>query len=110
MSSAFLSVKKSENIMNNLPSTKTMYDALVNKDRAYEGIFYVGVKTTGIFCRPTCPARKPDIKNVEFFSSTKDALLSGYQPCKRCHPMQPFGKAPDWISGLLKAGAKQHRL
>jgi len=70
--------------MNNLPTAKTMYNALVNKDRTYEGIFYVGVKTTGIFCRPTCPARKPNIKNVEFFSSTKDALLSGYQPCKRC--------------------------
>jgi len=88
--------------MNNLPSAKTMYNALVNKDRTYEGIFYAGVKTTGIFCRPTCPARKPDIRNVEFFPSAKDALLSGYHPCKRCHPMQPFGKAPDWISRLLK--------
>jgi len=88
--------------MNNLPPSKTMYNALVNKDKTYEGIFYVGVKTTGIFCRPTCPARKPDIKNVEFFSSAKNALLSGYQPCKRCHPMQPFGKAPDWINSLLK--------
>ncbi len=88
--------------MNNLPSVKTMYDALVNKDISFEGIFYAGVKTTGIFCRPTCPARKPDIKNVEFFSTTKDALLAGFQPCKRCRPMQPLGKAPEWIASLIK--------
>ena len=88
--------------MNNLPSVKTMYNALVNKDIKYEGIFYVGVKTTGIFCRPTCPARKPDLKNVDFFPSTRDALLAGFQPCKRCRPMQPLGKAPGWITNLLK--------
>lgn len=88
--------------MNNLPTVKVMYRALVNKDVTFEGIFYAGVKTTGIFCRPTCPAKKPDMKNVEFFASAKNALLAGFKPCKRCHPMQPLGKAPEWIAGLLK--------
>jgi AraC family transcriptional regulator of adaptative response/methylated-DNA-[protein]-cysteine methyltransferase len=87
--------------MNALPSEKVMYDALVNRDKSYEGIFYVGVKTTGIFCRPVCPARKPDRKNVEYYSSTKDAILAGYRPCKRCNPMQPFGSTPDWLKELF---------
>lgn len=49
----------------------------------------VGVKTTGIFCRPTCSARKPLQKNVEFFPMAKVALSAGYRPCKRCKPMGP---------------------
>lgn len=85
-----------------LPSDKTMYEALVNKDASFEGIFIVGVKTTGIFCRPTCSARKPKPENVEYFVDTKQALSFGYRPCKVCHPMQPFGDSPDWLKGLLK--------
>ena len=46
-----------------------MYNALLNKDSSYEGSFFAGIKTTGIFCRPTCTARKPKKENVEFFSS-----------------------------------------
>ncbi len=87
--------------MNNIPSERVMYKAFINKDISFEGIFYTGVKTTGIFCRPTCPAKKPDLKNVEFFSSTKDALLAGFIPCKRCRPMEPLGKVPEWIYNLL---------
>ena len=44
-----------------------MYNALLNKDSSYEGSFFAGIKTTGIFCRPTCTARKPKKENVEFF-------------------------------------------
>jgi len=78
-----------------------MYDALLNRDSSYEGVFYLGVRTTGIFCRPTCPAKKPLRKNVEFFPSTRDALLAGYRPCRRCTPMQPDGGAPEWLEGLI---------
>ncbi|MCL5028910.1 MAG: methylated-DNA--[protein]-cysteine S-methyltransferase [Bacteroidetes bacterium] len=88
--------------MNNLPSIRTMYNALVTKDITYEGIFYVGVKTTGIFCRPSCSAKKPELRNIEFFPSTKDALLAGYRPCKRCSPMQPLGNTPNWLKDLLE--------
>jgi AraC family transcriptional regulator of adaptative response/methylated-DNA-[protein]-cysteine methyltransferase len=84
-----------------LPSEKTMYNAMLNKDKSYEGIFYAAVKTTGVFCRPCCPARKPESKNVEYFPSTKDAILAGYRPCKRCNPMQPFGSTPDWLKPLF---------
>ena len=50
-----------------------MYQALVNKDSQFEGIFYAAIKTTGIFCRPTCTARKPKPENVEYYTNTKDA-------------------------------------
>ncbi|MFO7446647.1 MAG: methylated-DNA--[protein]-cysteine S-methyltransferase [Ignavibacteriaceae bacterium] len=88
--------------MNTLPSQKTMYKALVNKDSTYEGVFYAGIKTTGIFCRPVCGAKKPLSTNVEFFKSTSEALNAGYRPCKKCHPMQPSGAVPGFISTLLK--------
>lgn len=78
------------------------YKALLERDSSFEGIFIVGVKTTGIFCRPTCSARKPKPQNVEFFDSTKDAILKGYRPCKVCRPMEQAGQAPDYILDLLK--------
>lgn len=87
--------------MEKLPDVKTMYKAFLNRDSGFEGIFYTGVKTTGIFCRPTCPARKPSLSNIEFFSTAKEALLSGYRPCKRCNPMQAPGDNPDWIVKLF---------
>ena len=85
-----------------MPDRKTMYNALLNKDSSFEGIFFVGVKTTGVFCRPTCTARKPKEENVDFFSSPKEALQNGYRPCKVCHPLQLNGEAPEWLKNLLK--------
>jgi len=84
-----------------LPDAKTLYTALVNRDRSFEGIFVVGVRTTGIFCRPTCRARKPREENVEFFASPRDALLSGYRPCKLCNPLGYKGEVPDWLQPLI---------
>ena len=85
-----------------LPDRKIMYKALLHKDSSFEGIFFVGVKTTGVFCRPTCTARKPKIENVEFFPTTKEALQYGYRPCKVCHPLQQNGETPEWLKDLLK--------
>jgi AraC family transcriptional regulator of adaptative response/methylated-DNA-[protein]-cysteine methyltransferase len=84
-----------------MPDRKTMYNALLNKDSSFEGIFFVGVKTTGVFCRPTCTARKPKEENVDFFSSAKEALKNGYRPCKVCSPMQFNGETPDWLRELM---------
>lgn len=63
------------------------YQALLNKNTFYEGVFYVGVKTTGVFCRPTCPARKPKFENYEFYQTAQAALLASFRPCKRCRPL-----------------------
>jgi len=84
-----------------LPNKDIMYEALLNKDSSFEGTFFAGIKTTGIFCRPTCTAKKPKKENVEYYSSAKDALAYGYRPCKICHPMEDYGEVPSWLKGLL---------
>jgi AraC family transcriptional regulator, regulatory protein of adaptative response / methylated-DNA-[protein]-cysteine methyltransferase len=88
-------------MLNSLPDSKTLYTALIKKDESFEGIFIVGVKTTGIFCRPTCTARKPKPENVEFFNSVREALLQGYRPCKVCNPLGNKGEVPTWLQPLL---------
>lgn len=85
-----------------LPDDNTMYQALINKDSSFEGVFFAAIKTTGIFCRPTCTARKPKAKNVEYFGSSKEALDHGYRPCKVCTPMNMKGETPIWLEGLLE--------
>lgn len=84
-----------------LPDIDTMYTALVNKDSSFEGVFFAAIKTTGIFCRPTCHARKPKPENVEYFGNSKEALDHGYRPCKVCHPMEMKGVVPIWLKPLL---------
>ena len=86
-----------------LPDEDVMYQAFVARDASFEGIFWAGVRTTGIFCRPTCSARKPLRANVEFFSGAGDALTAGYRPCQRCHPMDAQGAPPAWLQPLLDA-------
>jgi AraC family transcriptional regulator of adaptative response/methylated-DNA-[protein]-cysteine methyltransferase len=80
-----------------LPSQDKMYQALLDRDGCYDGVFYIAVKTTGIFCRPICPARKPLRKNVEFFAEPKEAVYAGYRPCKRCKPLDRVQQMPDWV-------------
>jgi AraC family transcriptional regulator of adaptative response/methylated-DNA-[protein]-cysteine methyltransferase len=77
-----------------------MYRALINRDSSFEGIFFVGVRTTGIFCRPTCTAKKPARENVDFFSTPSEALHGGYRPCLRCKPMDPSERVPKLIERL----------
>jgi AraC family transcriptional regulator of adaptative response/methylated-DNA-[protein]-cysteine methyltransferase len=80
-----------------------MYAALLERDAEFEGVFYVGVKTTGVFCRPTCGARKPKLSNVEFFPTARDALAGGFRPCKKCRPMHSPADSPAWLAPLLQA-------
>ena len=77
------------------------YEALLNRDASYAGIFFVGVKTTSVFCISTCRARKPLKKNVEFFTSFKEALDQGYRPCKICHPTEDVDKTPEQVQQAL---------
>jgi len=70
-----------------LPDDETLYQALVTRDASYEGRALVGVTSTGIFCRLTCPARNPLAKNCRFFETAAECLESGFRPCKRCHPL-----------------------
>jgi AraC family transcriptional regulator of adaptative response/methylated-DNA-[protein]-cysteine methyltransferase len=77
-----------------------MERAYLQRDAAFNGLFYLGVRTTGIFCRPTCPARKPRPKNVEYFATAREALSAGYRPCKRCRPME-LDEQPEWATRLM---------
>jgi len=81
-------------------SSAEMEQAYRKRDASYDGLFFLGVRSTGIFCRPTCPARKPLPKNVEYFSTAQDALTAGYRPCKRCRPLE-LDDQPPWAAALL---------
>lgn len=84
-----------------LPDRETMYRALACKDSEFEGIFFAAIRTTGIFCRPTCTARKPKPENVEYFPDAKSAIANGYRACKVCQPLQLPGTTPDWLQPLM---------
>jgi AraC family transcriptional regulator of adaptative response/methylated-DNA-[protein]-cysteine methyltransferase len=68
---------------------ETRWDAFVARDASFEGQFYIAVKTTGIYCRPGCPARLPKRANVRFFDTRDEAERAGFRPCKRCKPDRP---------------------
>ncbi len=87
--------------MNNLTFDEK-YEAIGKKDPKYEGFFITAVKTTGIFCRPSCRARKPNKENVEFFNNTQEALQHGYRPCKICKPMERLDETPQYIRNIIK--------
>lgn len=84
-----------------LPPREEMEKAFIAKNSGYDGLFYVAVKTTGIFCKPSCPS-KPKLENVEFYPTIREAIFAGYRPCKKCHPLELAGELPDWVSELIK--------
>lgn len=84
-----------------LPPVAELEAACQRRDASYDGLFYVGVKTTGIFCRPSCPARNPLPKNVEYFGSVREAMFAGYRACKRCRPLEVPGAHPAWVDRLI---------
>lgn len=84
-----------------LPPVDVMDRAFRERDAEFDGVFYAAVTTTRIFCRPSCPARKPGAGRVEFYASPREALFAGFRPCLRCRPLEAGGRAPDWVRGLL---------
>lgn len=79
------------------------YQALLDRKSEYEGTFYAGIKTTGVFCRPTCPAKKPKFENCEFFETAQEALLASYRPCKRCQPLSHPNQVSEVVKTLVRA-------
>ncbi|MBB4288207.1 methylphosphotriester-DNA--protein-cysteine methyltransferase [Rhizobium leguminosarum] len=84
------------------PDDDTLYEALIARSADYEGQAYVCVKTTGIFCRLTCPARKPKRENTLFFDTIAACMHSGFRPCRRCKPLEQPGREPV-VDALLAA-------
>jgi AraC family transcriptional regulator of adaptative response/methylated-DNA-[protein]-cysteine methyltransferase len=78
------------------------YRALINRDSTYEGVFFAGITSTGIFCRPTCTARKPKRENCLFFKTAQASLLAGFRPCKRCRPLLNPSEPSDMIKHLTE--------
>ena len=85
-----------------LPPRAEMVRALEARDASYDGIFLVAVRTTGIFCRPSCrPPRPPKSGNVEFFATVSQCLFAGYRPCRLCAPAVAPGTPPAWLTRLV---------
>ena len=78
-----------------------MYLALIRRDPAYNGLFLIAVKTTGIFCRSTCPAKKPRFENVTFYDTVEQARAAGFRACKRCKP-EAISTDPPWFRSLIE--------
>lgn len=79
------------------------YRAVKSRDRRFDGVFYTAVRTTGIYCRPSCPALTPKLANVTFHPSAASAQLAGYRACKRCLPDATPG-SPEWDLAADVAG------
>src|ERR1051325_8237538 len=74
--------------------SKSLYKALVSRDRRFDGLFFVGVASTGIYCRPICPGKPPREINCRFYNSAQEAEQAGFRPCLRCRPELAPGHAP----------------
>ena len=70
-----------------MPTDSQMWRATSVRDTRFDGAFWYGVTTTGVFCRPSCPSRRPRRDHVRFFTSTAAATAAGFRPCKRCAPL-----------------------
>lgn len=74
---------------------RSVYETILRRDTRHDGQYYVGIVTTGIFCRPSCRSRTPKPENVRVYSSIEEAIQAGFRPCKRCRPDSPSPHGPD---------------
>ena len=86
-----------------LPNDDALYDALVARDDRYDGRVFVCVASTGIFCRLTCPARKPLRENCSFQPTVGACIEAGFRPCKRCHPVAAAAGSDPTVKALVAA-------
>jgi len=77
-----------------LPDSRKLYRALAARDARFDGLFFVAVTSTRIYCRPICPAKTPREKNTRFFATPQEAEQAGFRPCLRCRPELAPGSAP----------------
>ena len=88
----------------------TCYRALAARDRRFDGRFFAAVRTTGIYCRPVCPARTPGRDRVAFFDRAAEAERDGFRACFRCRPELAPGAGPvDAVPRLVAGGRRAHR-
>lgn len=80
-----------------LLSEETCWEAVQARDARYDGQFYFAVRSTGVYCKPSCPARRPLRENVRFFPTPEAAEMAGYRACRRCRPRDPSSAAVVWV-------------
>jgi AraC family transcriptional regulator, regulatory protein of adaptative response / methylphosphotriester-DNA alkyltransferase methyltransferase len=80
--------------------TEEIWQAIVNNDSSYNDKFFYAVRTTGIFCRPSCRSKPPNRENVRLFEHAEQALAARFRPCKRCKPTGRRLPDEEWIGGL----------
>jgi len=85
------------------PTPDEAWTLIQSRDSRADGLLFYGVRTTRVFCRPSCPSRRPGRDNVEFFSDLINALRAGYRPCKRCTPagIQPEARVVETLCAHL---------
>jgi AraC family transcriptional regulator, regulatory protein of adaptative response / methylated-DNA-[protein]-cysteine methyltransferase len=91
-------------------TAEIMYKAILEKDTSFEGVFFTAVKTTGIFCRPSCTARKPKLENIEFLKTSKECILKGYRACKVCNPLKTLNYTPTEFQQIINQLAENPTL
>jgi len=84
------------NMLTRLPSRRTLLSAVTRRDPTWDGLFIVGVRSTGIACRPTCPSRRARPDHLEFFATLDDAITAGFRACRRCRPDRAGAESPWW--------------
>jgi AraC family transcriptional regulator, regulatory protein of adaptative response / DNA-3-methyladenine glycosylase II len=89
------------------PDRETCYQAVLSRDRRFDGWFYVAVSSTGIYCRPVCPVRAPKLENCTFYDSAAQAEHAGYRPCLRCRPERAPGHGLLDVSSRLAQAAAE---
>ncbi len=88
------------NLTTNITDESLYWEAVQTRDARFNGVFVYAVRSTGIYCRPTCPSRRPQREQVVFFNSFDEAEAAGFRPCRRCHPQDAF--APDEKVEIVK--------
>ena len=78
-----------------------MWEKVIACDRRYDGLFYTAVKTTKIYCRPSCRSRKPKKSNVEFYSTMAEAEAKGFRACKRCRPETEYTPDEELVRNVM---------
>lgn len=84
------------------PVSDEQWQAIANNDASYDGQFFYAVKTTGIFCRPSCKSRLPKRENIGFFENADQALAAHFRPCKRCKPTGQRLPDEEWIAFITE--------
>jgi AraC family transcriptional regulator of adaptative response / methylphosphotriester-DNA alkyltransferase methyltransferase len=89
--------------------TDEKWQAIINNDKSYNNQFFYAVKTTGIFCKPSCKSRIPKKENVRIFQSADHALFAKYRPCKRCKPTNERLPDSEWVDLITQYIDKNYR-